>query len=139
MSIGKRIKELKTLLRVTSKKMAQELDIPVRTLGSYERDETPPGHKFYNALIDVYNVNINWLLTGRGSVFCSDSLSADNEISKLKEKISLSEDELKGLISIMETKASRDLVMKFVDIKRGNREALDALIYSLQGIKAICV
>ena len=39
MTIGKRIKELKARLNITSAEMAKALDIPVRTIGSYERDE----------------------------------------------------------------------------------------------------
>ena len=69
MTIGKRIKELKTILHLTSLEMANELSIPVRTIGSYERDEAQPGPKFLNALIDKFCVNINWLLSGRGNMF----------------------------------------------------------------------
>ena len=52
MSIGKRIKELKISLRATSGTIADTLGIPVRTIGSYEREEAQPSPKFLAALIE---------------------------------------------------------------------------------------
>lgn len=138
MSIGKRIKELKTILHLTSLEMANELSIPVRTIGSYERDEAQPGPKFLNALIDKFSVNINWLLSGRGNMFITKKAEKDIAyIAQLQERLKLTNEELNGLIDILDADASREMVLKFIEIKKGNKEALDSLIYNLQGIKAI--
>ncbi len=138
MSIGKRIKELRAELNISSAKFAAAIDIPVRTIGSYERNEVQPGAKFLKALIDCYYVNVNWILTGKGNMFISQKTNIDlNYINMIKEKFSLSEKEISGLAEILETEASRDMVLKFIEIKHGNREALDSLIYNLQGIKAV--
>lgn len=138
MSIGKRIKELKTTLHMTSLEIAKELDIPVRTIGSYERDEAQPGPKFLNALIDKFCVNINWLLSGRGNMFITTKTEKDIVyIAHLQERLKLTNEELTGLIDILDTDASREMVLKFIEIRKGNKEALDSLIYNLQGIKAI--
>ena len=138
MSIGKRIKELKISLRVTSGALADVLGIPVRTIGSYEREEAQPSPKFLAALIEKYNVNANWLLTGNGNMFLTDKVELDVEyVARLKTKFNLSESEITGLLELLESKASREMVLKFIEIKKGNREALDGLINNLQGIKAI--
>lgn len=138
MSIGKRIKELKAELKLTSAELAASLQIPTRTIGSYERDEAQPGPKFLNALICKFGININWLLTGKGNKYISKKQEAEmNYIANLQEKLKLTDNELQGLIDILETDASRDMVLKFIEIKKGNKEALDSLIYNLQGIKAI--
>ncbi len=138
MSIGKRIKEIKTTLNLTSAELAEKLQIPVRTIGSYERDEAQPGPKFLNALIETYKININWLLTGKGNMFISKKVELDlNYLAKLQERLNLTNDELAGLIDILDTDASRDMVLKFIEIKKGNKDALDSLILNLQGIKAI--
>ncbi|HIS89686.1 TPA: helix-turn-helix transcriptional regulator [Candidatus Avigastranaerophilus faecigallinarum] len=138
MTIGKRIKELKTILHLTSLEMANELSIPVRTIGSYERDEAQPGPKFLNALIDKFCVNINWLLSGRGNMFITKKAEKDIAyIAQLQERLKLTNEELNGLIDILDADASREMVLKFIEIKKGNKEALDSLIYNLQGIKAI--
>ena len=138
MSIGKRIKELKIALKMTSVEMAAKLCIPVRTLGSYEREEVQPGPKFLNALITELGVNVNWLLTGNGCMFISKRTEFDmTYIAQMQEKFKLSDEELDGLIDILEADASREMILKFIQIKKGNKEALDSLIYNLQGIKAI--
>lgn len=138
MTVGKRIKRLKNRLKMTSSTLADRLSIPVRTIGSYERDEVPPSEKFLNALISNFHVNINWLLTGTGEMF----INAKDEndflyINKLQDKFNLSDDEVDGLLDVLESSASREMVLRFIQIKKGDKEALDNLIYNLQGIKAI--
>ena len=138
MTIGKRIKELKAKLKITSVELARELDIPVRTIGSYERDEAQAGAKFFSALIEKYKVNANWLLSGNGSMFISSKTEIDLKyLAKIEQQLDLTAEELEGLIQILDADASRDMVMKFIEIKKGNKEALDSLIQNLQGIKAI--
>ncbi len=138
MSIGKRIKEIRANLHLTSNELAEKLNIPVRTIGSYEREEAQPSPKFLNALIENYYININWLLTGKGNMFISNRTEADiNYIAQLKDRLNLSDEEISGLIDILDSDASREMVLKFIEIKKGNKDALDSLIYNLQGIKAI--
>jgi len=138
MNIGKRIKEIKTELNLTSSDLAKKLNIPVRTIGSYERGEAQPGPKFLNALMDILYVNINWLLSGRGSMFITKKTESDmNYVAQLQERFKLTNEELSGLLEILDADASRDMVLKFIEIKKGNKEALDSLIYNLEGIKAI--
>lgn len=138
MNLGKRVKELRSTLNLTAGELAEKLDIPVRTIGSYEREEAQPGPKFLNALIDKYYVNINWLLTGKGDMFISNKAGIDiNYMATLKDRLGLSNEQIYGLIDILDSAASREMVLKFIEIKKGNKEALDSLIYNLQGIKAI--
>ena len=138
MSIGRRLKEIKLALKITSKELAENLGIPVRTIGSYERDEAQPGPKFFHAIHEKYSININWFLTGKGNMFVSERTKSDIAyISDLQSRLKLTPEEVEGLIDILDSKASREMVFKFVEIKHGNKEALDSLIYNLQGIKAI--
>ncbi|MBR6162471.1 helix-turn-helix transcriptional regulator [bacterium] len=138
MTVGKRIKKIKNVLNITSSALAKRLSIPLRTIGSYERDEAPPSEKFLNAMISQLHVNINWLLTGAGQMFVNSKDTDDLlYISKLQDKFSLSDDEIDGLIDVLECSASREMILRFIQIKKGDKEALDNLIYNLQGIKAI--
>ena len=138
MNLGKRIKEIRTVLHITASELAKELEIPVRTIGSYERNEAQPGPKFLNALIEKYSVNINWLLTGTGCMFITKKLEVDlNYIADIQNKYKLTNEEIDGLIDILDSDASREMVFKFIEIKKGNKEALDSLIHNLQGIKAV--
>lgn len=138
MTIGQRLKEIKAALKITTKELAETLGIPVRTIGSYERDEAQPGPKFFNTIHEKYHVDINWFLTGKGHMFISEKTQADiNYIADLQDRLKLTASEIDGLIDILDSAASREMVFKFIEIKRGNKEALDSLIYNLQGIKAI--
>lgn len=138
MTIGLRVKELKKVLKITSLQMSQALSIPVRTIGSYERNEAQPGPKFLQSLFEIYHVNINWLIAGKGEMFISTKDEADiSYLAKKCESLNLSQKELDGLISVLDSQASREMVLKFLQVKNGNKEALDSLISNLQGIKAI--
>ena len=138
MNIGERIKNLRKSMNITAKDFADILQIPLRTVGSYERNEAQPSPKFFSALIDIYNININWLLTGDGNVFLNEQNKIDESfISLLKSKFNMSDDEIAGLIDVLASDASKEMVLKFISIKRGDKEALNSLISNLQGIKAI--
>lgn len=69
MSTGERLKEIKKELDLTAAKLSEKLNIPARTIGSYERDEAPPNQKFLNALVEKLHINVNWFLTGHGAKF----------------------------------------------------------------------
>ena len=137
MSIGKRFKEIKIALKMTSNDIAMTLKMPVRTIGSYERDEAQPGPKFLQGLYLEFGVNVNWLLTGQGTMFFSKKSEFDaSYITQMKQKFSLNDEELDGLLEILKSDASREMVLKLIKAKKGDKEALDSLIYNLQGIKA---
>ncbi len=138
MSIGKRIKECRVALHVTAIEMAKDMNIPVRTIGSYERNEAQPGAKFLAKLVERYQINVNWLLSGKGNMFTARKTEMDiNYLADLQERLNLTKDEIEGLIDLLDSDASRDMVLKFIEIKKGNKEALETLICNLQGIKAI--
>jgi len=82
MTTGARLKELRKHLNITAKDLALATDIPVRTIGGYERNENPPNEKFLTKLIEQYNVNINWFLTGKGNMFAlSEPINKQYELS----------------------------------------------------------
>ena len=68
MTIAKRLKEYRKKQHLTVIEIANILMIPVRTFGSYERGEVLPGTKFYIKMLDKFNVNLNWLIAGRGNM-----------------------------------------------------------------------
>ncbi len=79
---SKNLKLIKELLNKTTDQLSKDLDIPARTIGGYEREERTPSIEFAIKLHDVYNININWLLTNNGAVFnCKNDLkSTKNDI-----------------------------------------------------------
>ena len=123
---------------MTSGEMAEKLNIPVRTIGCYERGEVLPSAKFLVLLYEKLGININWLLTGNGSIFLAPADKYDtNFVEKATEEFKISPAELDGLFEILGNEASKNMLLKFIEVKKGNKESLDALIDNLQGIKAI--
>ena len=138
MTIAKRIKEIKLTLRLTSAELAEKLDIPSRTIGSYERAEAQPSPKFLIALYENLNIDINWLLSGRGNMFIDKSNIVDSStMSNLKDRLHFTNEQIAALFDLLGTSAGRDMLLKLLEVKKGNRDSLDSLIQNLQGIKAI--
>ena len=79
MTTGQRLKEIKRELNLTAAELGEKLDIPVRTIGGYERDEAPPSQKFLNALVQKLHINVNWFLTGIGAKFLNQIEISDED------------------------------------------------------------
>lgn len=138
MTIARRIKEIKLVLRLTSIELANKLDIPVRTIGSYERAEAQPSPKFLTALYEQLNIDINWLLSGKGNMFLDQKTTFNmGTMTNVQDKINLSQEQIADLIELLNSPASKDMLIKLLEVKKGNKEALDGLLQNLQGIKAI--
>ena len=115
MTIAKRLKEFRSLKHLTIAELSKSIGLPARTLGSYERGEAYPGSKFYDLMIQKYNLNVNWIITGRGKVFINEELPADKDsILKLQSEIKLSNDDMTTLIEILKSNASKNLILKFI-------------------------
>ncbi len=60
-----------------SKKLAENgIKVSARTIYSYELNERQPSVLYLQALVDLLEVNPDWLLSGRGDVFPSETSSA---------------------------------------------------------------
>ena len=69
----KRLKELRKALNIQQGEFAKNIGILQQQLSKYERGENKPSADFFIKLIEKTNVNLNWLLTGKGNIFASDS------------------------------------------------------------------
>ena len=86
MNIATRLKLIKEELKKSTSELAVLLDIPARTVGSYERGENPPNSKFLTALSEILHINVNWFLTGEGSMFIEQPENDENTLAiKLKK------------------------------------------------------
>ena len=66
-----RITNLREKLNLKQIKFASELKIKRPTLAGYEKGDFPPSTEFLLKIRKIYNVNINWLLTGEGEMYLS--------------------------------------------------------------------
>jgi len=79
--------------------MATAFDINVNSYYNIENDKTKGiSDKIKIILVDKYDVNINWLLTGNGSMFITKQLDS-SDIQNELEQINKNLEEIKSQIS----------------------------------------
>lgn len=70
-----KIKEIRKKLGLSVPKLAERINIPARTIVSYESGRTP-SLEFLAQLCTVYDINANWFITGQGEMFVTEEKSA---------------------------------------------------------------
>lgn len=78
---GKRIKEIRRRLHISQKGFAAGLGISGSFLSEIESGKTKPGYEFFKNITLKYNVNHQYLHTGKGDIF----LDTDAENSPEKK------------------------------------------------------
>ncbi|WP_165773150.1 helix-turn-helix domain-containing protein [Conservatibacter flavescens] len=71
MNINQRLKEAINSQNMTIKAFSELVDIPYRSLQNYLREERDPNVDALSKICGKANVNLNWLLTGKGDMFVS--------------------------------------------------------------------
>lgn len=69
--IGKRLRLIRERIGITQAELGEKLGIQFQHVSKYERGETVPTWENLTKLIELYDVNINWLLAGKGTMFLS--------------------------------------------------------------------
>ena len=64
-----RFTRLRKILKISQKDMAAALRIPDSTISRYENNVIKPSYDILSKIANTYNINLNWLLTGKGEMF----------------------------------------------------------------------
>ena len=83
MSISNRLREVMEYKGLNIKAFAELLNVPYRTLQNYLLNERDPSAEVLIKISDVLNVDLNWLMRGKGEMF--RSFTNENELNE-KEK-----------------------------------------------------
>lgn len=86
--IGKRLRLIREKIGITQARVGAKLGIQSQHVSKYERGETVPTWENLIKLIELYDVNINWLLTGKGSMFLSPvnySIPEEKNVSAVRD------------------------------------------------------
>ncbi|MDY3333312.1 MAG: helix-turn-helix transcriptional regulator [Gallibacter sp.] len=73
MSINNRLREVMEYKGLNIKAFAELLNVPYRTLQNYLLNERDPSAEVLIKISDVLNVDLNWLMRGKGSMFQTHS------------------------------------------------------------------
>lgn len=76
-----RIKELRKSLGITQQEFADKLGLKRNTIATYEIGKAVPSDRVVSDLCNKYNVNEEWLRTGKGEMFVS--LNRTQQIAQL--------------------------------------------------------
>lgn len=65
MTVGQRIKFLRTREQLTQRQLAKKLSLSPSAVGMYEQDRRQPSGELIVAISQVFSVSTQWLLTGQ--------------------------------------------------------------------------
>jgi transcriptional regulator with XRE-family HTH domain len=80
---GFRFKKLRQELNLTQPKLASELGLARTSISKVEGDSGNFSIDIYIKLVDLFNVNLTWLIAGKGEMFNSKE---DNNLDKKVEQ-----------------------------------------------------
>lgn len=100
-----RLKEIREKIFSTQLNMAKALNVSRQAVNEYERGNNIIPTKALIILINDYNVNINWLLAGKGNM-----LLTDTDIENTSQQIHVLNEKVKELE--IENKVLKELIKK---------------------------
>jgi len=87
-NMNKRIKKIRLTLNLCQKDFAQLLETSQSNISKYERGEMKPALDFLINLNEKLNVNLNWVLIGKGHIFIQNE-ETGIDIDKIKQALEL--------------------------------------------------
>ena len=133
----------KTLSFRTQKDFAEVLDMPWRTLQSYEQGTTSVPSTFIVKLKNKFNISADWLLFGKGEMFLvqnSQKIEFENSILILEN---LTQEEIKSALTTAYIQKTIYPIFKDIGAEKsfwkelieGHRDRISAVFYLLRVLK----
>jgi len=101
MLLQQRLRQIRSEKSLTIEQLALLIGIPGRTIASYERSEHLPSFTYLALLNEHLQVNINFLLSGKGSLFLSNDESLLYE-QLIRDEYNFSECDIRLVKAIIE-------------------------------------
>ena len=122
--VGSRLKEIRQRLKMTQAQWGEKLGISGSAVAKHENGITFPTGKMLNILSSQYNVSMDYLLCGRGTLFHENQ---DNSNSNRLKNIVKGDIELEELFSLVSSMSwVRHAVLSYFQrFKLENRELLE--------------
>jgi len=135
--IKDRLKKIRDYTGLSQQEMADKLEVLVTTISKYERGIINPASNFLIKINSLFNVNLNWLITGQGKMFLDENyIAKECYIETLKEKIGFDSSEVEFIIKeIMASPLLIETIHDFIKVKKGDKIALSQLKNVIKGIE----
>ena len=75
-NIGFRIKQVRTLIGMSQQALADEVKLTKQAISNIENQKCAPSITLLSKLLIDYNVNLNFIIAGKGSIFIDDEKTA---------------------------------------------------------------
>lgn len=85
---GERLQKVRKKLKLSQEDMSTQMGTSYRAYSSYEREDRKPPIDFLEKLVNLYSVNLNYLIAGIGNEFLTPEFKdVKDEILKEVEKM----------------------------------------------------
>ncbi|WGE60017.1 helix-turn-helix domain-containing protein [Actinobacillus equuli] len=98
MSIKERLREVIDLQNMSIKAFSDSMQIPLRTLHNYLSGEREPSAEVLVKIATELNINLNWLLIGKGNMYLINNTELNLEELKLLENYRLTSEAGKKIL-----------------------------------------
>lgn len=115
MTIGERIKAVRTDKKLTLEKFGEKIGIKKSSLSQIENGKVNVTDRVIKSICREFNVNEHWLLTGEGDMFLR--LSRNDEIAAYVARVMKDEDAYyqQKMLAFL-TKLSPEMVQKLIEV-----------------------
>ena len=79
MNFGDRLVKAREDLGFNQANFSEKIDLAAQSLARYEKNKVNPSMEFIAKLTDMFNINSNWLLTGKGEMFISNDTTKNSD------------------------------------------------------------
>ena len=117
MNIKERIKTVREKTGLSQAKFAESLGLKSFTIKDIEIGKQKISVALAEKIRDVYGVNFEWLLTGKGEIYVKNQ--AIQSLQDIKQKYNLNGEELEFITDFLANPQKREAVLKiFAEIKK---------------------
>ena len=103
METANRLKKLRNILKLSIDKMAEELETNNYKIRDCENKKQKISNDLLEKIGIVYNVNLNWLITGKGEIVIHEEKEVNYKEENIKTINTLSEKENKKIYHFIRT------------------------------------
>jgi len=100
--IGLRLKNIRESINLTQKEFGDKINIAMSAVSRYELNDTLPNKDVLNKIVEFFNINLHWLLTGNGTMLLTDQPEGEcpncAELQKVVDKLEGNLELLKSII-----------------------------------------
>lgn len=100
MNIGNRLKQIFKELNINQTSFAKQIGISPGNISDILNGRSNPSFATLEKIFEIYNINLNWLICGKGDMYFQNNIPEDEilKVGVYKKKLELLHNELQLLV-----------------------------------------